>query len=268
MTDVFWLEQTAADLPANNEWLSANEAIRANGMRFTKRRADWLLGRWTAKHAVAAYWKAPVTDGVLADIEIRATASGAPAVFLAGEAAAVAISLSHRAGRAMCVVAPPETALGCDLEIVEPRSDAFVSDYFTAEEQALVAGAAPADQAQLVTLVWSAKESALKTLGVGLRLDTRSVQVLKMWGGPPGPRLAPWPALRGEPAPASSSEKRVLGTRADVGVCPTTNWRPLEVCCDGSIFHGWWQSTGRLLRTLVAAPAPRMPSSVRAILGG
>jgi len=31
--------------------------------------------------------------------------------------------------------------IGCDLEVVEPRSDAFVADYFTSEEQALIARA-------------------------------------------------------------------------------------------------------------------------------
>ena len=179
MTDVFWLERTEADVPGDTDWLSASEAARANGMRFAKRRADWLLGRWTAKCAVAAYWKTPATDRMLASIEIRPAVSGAPEVFVAGEAAAVAISLSHRAGRAICAVASPGTALGCDLESVEPRSEAFVSDYFTAEEQTLVARAAPADRPRLATLLWSAKESALKALGVGLRLDTRS-----LWASP------------------------------------------------------------------------------------
>ncbi len=37
--------------------------------------------------------------------------------------------------------------LGCDLEVIEPRSEAFLSDYFTAEEQALVARAHATDRA-------------------------------------------------------------------------------------------------------------------------
>ena len=67
--------------------------------------------------------------------------------------------------------------LGCDLEIIEPRSDAFVADYFTTEEQALIARASAADRPRLLALLWSAKESALKALHEGLRLDTRCVIV-------------------------------------------------------------------------------------------
>ena len=235
MTDVFWLEQTEADLPGDRDWLSANEAVRAEGMRFAKRRADWLLGRWTAKRAVAEYWKGCATHSMLASIEIRPAVSGAPEVFLAGEMASVAISLSHRAGRAVCAVASPHTALGCDLEVVEPRCDAFLSDYFTAGEQALVTSATPANQARVVTLLWSAKESALKALGVGLRLDTRCVQVSSV--DAQDPELA-------------------LGALSD----PAT-WRPLQVRYCGKIFRGSWQSTDNLLRTLVSAPPPRMPIS-------
>ena len=54
-----WLEQTEADLPAANDWLSAGERLRLDGMRFAKRHADWRLGRWTAKRALAAYLNLP-----------------------------------------------------------------------------------------------------------------------------------------------------------------------------------------------------------------
>jgi len=237
MTDVFWLEQTTADLPEVGDWLSASEAARANGMRFAKRRADWLLGRWTAKCAVAQYCKTPVTERMLASIEIRSAASGAPEVFLRGEAAAVAISLTHRAGRAMCAVAPPELSLGCDLEIIEPRSAAFVSDYFTADEQALVACAAPAQQLLVVAVLWSAKESALKALGVGLRLDTRSAQVSLVESHNPVFTLA-------------------VPSRPD-------RWWPLEVRNDDKILYGWWRYSTSVVRTLVATPAPRTPVNIR-----
>lgn len=57
--DVYWLERSAADLPAQNDWLSASDRTRLDGMRFAKRRDDWRLGRWTAKLAVAAYLNLP-----------------------------------------------------------------------------------------------------------------------------------------------------------------------------------------------------------------
>ena len=64
-------------------------------------------------------------------------------------------------------------ALGCDLEVIEPRSEEFVADYFTTEEQKMVSQAPIADRSKLLALLWSAKESALKALREGLRFDTR-----------------------------------------------------------------------------------------------
>jgi 4'-phosphopantetheinyl transferase len=175
--DVYWLEQAEADVPSTNDWLSASEVDRLNGMRFTKRRADWRLGRWTAKRALAVSLNLPAHAQALAEIEIRAAPDGAPEVFFANNPGSVTVSLSHRAGTAVCAVALSGAALGCDLEMIEARTEGFVADYFTTEEQGLVARAFAPDRPQLCTLLWSAKESALKALRAGLRLDTRSVVV-------------------------------------------------------------------------------------------
>jgi 4'-phosphopantetheinyl transferase len=148
------------------------------------------------------------------------------------------ISLSHRAGVAACAVALSGVALGCDLETVEPRSDGFVADYFTGEEQGLIAQAPVADRFRLVALLWSGKESALKALRVGLRSDTRALTVRSL---------------------------------APLGQTLASTWYPLQIqCADGQAFTGWWQDANDLLRTVVAAlpSAPPIPllhgtSSVR-----
>jgi 4'-phosphopantetheinyl transferase len=226
--EVFWLEQAEIDVPAGNDWLSASEATRLDGMRFPRRRDSWRLGRWTAKRALATCLDLPGNGPTLAGIEIRSAPSGAPEVFLANEPAAITISLSHRAGRAICAVALSHVALGCDLEVVEKRSDAFVADYFTAAEQVLVALAAAEERTRLSVLLWSGKESALKALGTGLRLDTRCVVVH------PGDRAV------------------------------EDTWLPLEVHhTDSEPFRGWWRYSGNLLQTLVAAPPPEQPIFVR-----
>ncbi len=226
--DVYWLEQTEANLPPANDWLSAGERLRMDGMRVAKRHADWRLGRWTAKRALAAYLNLPDRTPRLADIEIRPAQSGAPEVFMANQPAELVISLSHRAGVAACAITLGGAEMGCDLEIVEPRSDAFIADYFAPEEQALIEGMSPALRFLLVALLWSAKESALKALRTGLRLDTRSVIVRPIF-------------------PLAKSDGR-------------NNWLPLQVFCEsGQIFDGWWQHTGNLLRTMVASPSPAPP---------
>jgi 4'-phosphopantetheinyl transferase len=223
--EVYWLEQTEVDLPARNDWLSSSELIRVEGMRFAKRQADWRLGRWTSKHAVALYLSLPCDPQSLASIEIQGAPSGAPDVFIAGKPATVAISLSHRGGVAACVVGPQELELGCDLEIAEPRGGAFISDYFTEDEQAWIKRTPEAGRQLLLALLWSAKESALKALRTGLRLDTRDVRVLQ-----------------------SSRFQDEDGT-----------WYPLQVSTNGQTFHGWWQNTGELVRTCVAQPPARSP---------
>jgi 4'-phosphopantetheinyl transferase len=228
---VHWLDQTEADLPANQEWLSASEVECLNSLRVPKRRGDWQLGRWTAKRALSVYLNIAGDLQSLSDIEIRPAPSGVPEAFVAGQPAPVSVSLSHSNGTALCTIAPFGAALGCDLELIEARSDAFVADYFTAEEQASVAQASGTERSRLVTLLWSAKESALKALHEGLRQDTRSVTVTLF--------------------------ESTVTSMAEEACSARPVWHQLEVChVDGAVFHGWWQQSGNLLRTLVAAPRP------------
>ena len=90
----------------------------------------------------------------------------------------VGLSLSHSHDRAFSAVSREAKALGCDIELVEPRSEVFVETYFTASERAHVEDVNPSYRDSLVTKIWSAKESTLKALHTGLRADTRSVDVL------------------------------------------------------------------------------------------
>lgn len=242
---VYWLEQAESDVPDGNDWLSAGEAVRLESMRFAKRRKDWRLGRWTAKCAVADYLKIAQNPRHLAGIDIRAAASGAPEVLIANEPAPVTISISHRGGVAACAVAPPGVLLGCDLELVESRSEGFVADYFTEEEQSLVSRKPESDRPRLVALLWCGKESALKALSEGLRLDTRCLTV------------CPVDELR---HPGQSKKVGEDSMRAGADPDGFKTWRPLSVSqTGGRIFHGWWRQTGDLLRTMVAAPSPTPP---------
>jgi 4'-phosphopantetheinyl transferase len=220
--EVYWFEQTTADVPRKFDWLSPAESARLNGMRFPRRRSDWLLGRWTAKQALSLC----LGPSHLEEIEVLAAPSGAPEVRIAGKPAAVEISLSHRSGTAACAVARTHCALGCDLETVEPHSDAFVADFFTSEEQALVARAHAEHRLRLIAVLWSGKESVLKALRCGLRIDTREVVV----------------------------------TLHDT-LAPDAAWLPLEACYAGTqVFRGWWRCSDDLVRTLVAAPPPPPPA--------
>lgn len=210
----WWLARGEDQLPPVGEWLTRAEHSRAAGLRYTKRRTDFLLGRWTLKLAVTRALGWPDDAAGLARVEARPAPGGAPRLYVDGRPAARAVSLTDRAGCAVCLVAAGAGKVGCDVEIVEPRSDAFVRDYLTGPERLAVAAAGP-DRNKAANLIWSAKESALKVLETGLRRDTRSVEVTV------------------------------------VDLCPPQRtWSPLRIrTAEGAVFPGWWRQSGPFLIT-------------------
>jgi len=221
--EVAWLLTGDHDLPSGTGWLAPPEADRAAAMRFRKRRSEYLLRRWAGKQAVAAVAGLKRDVAGLRRLEVANASDGAPYAVLGDEVLDLRISLTDRAGWAVCAVTRPPREVGCGLELVEPRSPGFVADFFTAREQAYAA--AVDDRAVAVTLLWSAKESALKLMRSGLRRDTRSVEV----------------TLGGD-----------LTTRS--------RWQPLEVGVAGSAgLPGWWRVDGVFALTVVAQPAPAEP---------
>jgi 4'-phosphopantetheinyl transferase len=169
------MTQRLADVPRHNDWLAPPELEVLESKKIVKRRADWRLGRWTAKRALLTHLResTPIPD--YNDIEIRAAADGAPEAFIHNRPAPVTLSLSHSHGVALCVVAGPDSEIGCDAEYIERRSEDFVSDYFASKERDDVGRTPPARRPLVTTLIWSAKESVLKAEREGLRRDPRSV---------------------------------------------------------------------------------------------
>jgi 4'-phosphopantetheinyl transferase len=211
--------QSDRDVPAGDGWLSDGE--RAELARFTveKRRHDWRLRRWTAKRAIAL----SAGDVPAARITVDHTDDGAPLPRVDGRPAPLGLSVSDSHGWAVAANGPAGHRIGCDVELVEPRSDAFLHDFLTDAEQRAVTAAAAHDH-ETANVVWSAKESALKALGVGLDRPTRSVHVDLVDGGERG-------------------------------------WHPLRVTSDrdGVTLDGWWQRVGTHVVTVVADSATGPP---------
>ena len=174
---LFWSIRKASDLPAKDNWLSRAERAHLTAFRFPKRRKDWTLGRWAAKNLLLAHLSPTWPHTSPAAIEIRAARDGAPEPFLNGHPLPLSLSISHASGIAFCAAGPGNLPLGCDIERVEPRSEAFLCDFFTVRELRLINAVPEHARPFLSTLLWSAKESALKAMRRGLREDTRSVEV-------------------------------------------------------------------------------------------
>jgi 4'-phosphopantetheinyl transferase len=216
------------EVPSDDGWLSPREVTWVERMRFEKRRSEFRMGRWTAKNALALFLKRPCSPESLVAVEIDRAPGGAPAPLVEGRPAPASISMSDRADQAVCVVGPPGLGLGCDLELVEPRSEAFVADYLTASEQAIAAHAPTLEERDLqANLIWCGKESALKVLRTGLRRDTRSVEV-------------------------SFPDE-----------APADGWAPLRVrSAEGMTFPGWWRRYGEFLLTVAATEPIASPRSL------
>ncbi len=230
---VYWLLQRASNMPPSDDWLTAAERAVLGRLQVPKRRNDWRLGRWTAKRALLAAGLEGLPSGrgmpparlipLARQLSIRPNPDGAPEAWLEEKPVPLPISLAHSGERAVCAVAEPGSAVGCDLEKIELRSEAFGQTWFTEAECRLVAQWRDA-RAVLQTVIWSAKESVSKSLGIGLTIDTRQLDVTPGFGGAPG-------------------------------------WQSLDVRVgqSGIVFRGWWIADEGDIITIAATPDPRKP---------
>lgn len=209
------------EAPESKEsWLTASERAVAAAMAYPRRRSGYLGRRWAGKTLVRDVLG--VED--LRRIGIGNDDSGRPFLSLDGERLDVSVSLSDSGPVSVAALGPAPSVVGIDVEILQRRSPGLVRDFFTADEAAAVNRAT--DEPLAANLIWSAKESALKVRGSGLREDTRNVEVQR-------------PDLTG----------------ATVG-----GWRSLLVeCADGQRLSGWWLRGGEWVLTFLSEPASSQP---------
>jgi 4'-phosphopantetheinyl transferase len=155
------------------------EQRRLAELKLSKRRNEWLLGRWTAKHLLQACLERDLNVHLpLSAIGIYNDAHGAPVAMVDCGCQIVewAISISHSHTCGFATALPDATiGLGADIEQIEPRDWRFVEDYFMQDEIERVCTAPIEQRDKLIAAIWSAKEAALKALRLGLTIDTRRV---------------------------------------------------------------------------------------------
>lgn len=177
-------------LPPTETFLTAAESEYLQTLRASKRRNDWLGGRFALKAALTLTdgftpckeggpsvlflepsQLTPAQTAALKTVETSRLPGGAPEAFVGGVRVSRAISVTHSNGWAAAAAGPENCLLGLDLEKVETRSAAWAEMCFSAAERA------GADAAGL-TRLWTAKEAVVKLLGRGLDLNTQEVQIL------------------------------------------------------------------------------------------
>lgn len=225
MQSILWWSAGIDHVPDVDHWMDEAESQRLAGMRYTKRRTEAKLSRYCAKATVAKAIGRATDPSALRAITIRNAPDGAPETHIAGHHDELVIAMTDRADWAVAAVMSGPHRIGCDLELVEPRSEAFISDYFNPPERARVLDSMEPSLA--ANLVWSAKESALKVLRTGLRRDTRTVEV-------------------------AYEDEHAFG-----------DWSALEVrSVEGQTMPGWWIRYGEFVLTVVAAVATGTPESL------
>jgi 4'-phosphopantetheinyl transferase len=217
-----------------HDFLSAEENERLSELRFQKRRTDWLRGRWTAKNLLLQVEPACRSLPIQA-IQVAVEPQGAPYLLIDNNQRYPGVlSISHCGPYALCALA--EYRMGCDIEHIERRPDIFIEDFFTRAEVLRVRESPEALRPILVNLTWSMKEAVLKSIGKGLRLDTRMVEV-------------------NPPQEITLEEAHKPG------------WKPVKVHSPAisQPIVAWWQLKGDYVLTLAVLPQGTLDESALAI---
>ena len=161
--------------------LSDAERERAGRMRPLAWQRDFMLSHYATREILAGY---TATDP--AALEFRCGTGGKPKA-----TGLVEFSLSHTDRLALVAVSAAE--VGVDVEITRqaPLADGLIARCLTAAEQAAVEHAAVAvsdDTTAAFLRYWTAKESYLKGLGIGLAEPLGNVEV--HWDGNASARVA------------------------------------------------------------------------------
>lgn len=247
---IYWCLQSSSDnlgiahgIPPDG-LLSEGEEAYFVELQSDRRRSDWLLGRWTAKQLLQAVIME--SSGIhlqLCEISIYNDDQGAPySVYTVPQCNHVSsLSISHSKEIGFCAVVERSSwPIGADIEQIDEQDESFVSRFFTRPEIDLLERAPTWKLATLVTATWCAKEAALKSLGLGLTADTRSVTCL-VDPLPDSPRA--WASF------SIQWEKTHLGR-------PTP---PL---------NGWWRKIGDFVLTLATGEAVDLFPSEDGLVGG
>ncbi len=165
-----------------SRYLHPEEDKKLFGFRNPKKAWEWLGGRVAAKKALRCFVNEERGhDALLNEIVLKNDKSGKPVCNCQG----VHISISHRESLAVAAIADQSRwdGIGIDLEVIEPKEPAMWEQFFTIGEQELalrMAREREVEESTYFSHLWAIKEAVLKALGLGLRVDSRQVEIVDL----------------------------------------------------------------------------------------
>lgn len=181
-----------------DKFLTDWEYAYKNEIKIPKRRIDFLSGRLAAKRAIRRHIEKNTAQNPLAhnnvrfsDIEIRRTVTGRPMVFIKDGSSRnglsdFLISISHTQGVAASLACHKSACkgIGIDIEKIESKDDSLLDVAFTDNEIRLLEeyrikgnGRGHAMFEENLARFWSIKEAAMKSMGVGVNIDLKDIEV-------------------------------------------------------------------------------------------
>ena len=157
--------------PGRPTRLHPDEAGYLAGLRYPKRRSDYLIGRHVGKRAVASL----AGEADQAAFQIARGVFGQPVV--RGTArAGVQVSITHSGAAAAAVAFDEAHPMGIDLELVDEARMPTLLRQLSEDERALVDGLG-LPLAEAAVRVWSAREALTKALRTGLTVPMPLLEV-------------------------------------------------------------------------------------------
>ena len=162
---------TAMDGDEARRALTAKEAEQCALLDGTTPRSDYRAGRLAAKRAARGLRAVPAHHR----IQISSSTDGAPRLSLLDDQGSerplnAQLSISHRRGFAMSLVAPAGVRVGVDLEQSGSIPLHAVRDLLTPAEREMAMRVDPA-------VLWSLKQAAWKALGLGRSVAFRALEL-------------------------------------------------------------------------------------------
>ncbi len=182
---------------AYDKFLTEWEHAYIDKIKIPKRRIDFLCGRLAGKRAVKRHLiknadlkvAGSNEHSLYKDIEIRRTVTGRPIVLISDDSslnksADFYISISHTDGVAASLVSNKFECkgIGIDIEKIEERDSSLFNVAFTDNEVIKLSQSTGSikDKSDIeeVARYWSIKEAVMKSLGVGVNIDLKDIEVV------------------------------------------------------------------------------------------